>query len=191
MSLDERKQHFLACLSDPSRFSLIATLARGPLCVTELAGAVGLSQSCTTRHLQALLREGIVSSQRQGKKVVFEVRLEGPDAHPVLTWAFGAGAAALAASSTTRPRRRSRAEETPRVPRVREDAEVTDAMIVAHDSAWMGSDLGRGPADEPLHVAGAEVNDDPPVRADTPEDEDSPPTRRPALRRASLDDFLL
>jgi hypothetical protein len=45
--------------------------------VSQLARAVRLSQSCTTRHLQALEAAGLVKGWRDGKRVVF--RLEPRD----------------------------------------------------------------------------------------------------------------
>ncbi len=71
-----RAQRLLACLGDPSRFRVVAALVEGDRCVTELAAAVGLSQSCTTRHLQALLRERMVRRTRDGKRVYFGISTE-------------------------------------------------------------------------------------------------------------------
>lgn len=66
----------MACLGPVSRFRLALQLLAGERCVTELAAALALSQSCTTRHLQTMAREGLVRGERAGKKVLF--RLE-PD----------------------------------------------------------------------------------------------------------------
>jgi DNA-binding transcriptional ArsR family regulator len=52
---------------------VLKELAREELCVTELARLVELSQSCTTRHLQALGRVGAVLRRRDGKRVVFKI----------------------------------------------------------------------------------------------------------------------
>jgi len=191
MSDATHKRQFLACLGDPSRFSLLATLAGGPRCVTELAGLVGLSQSCTTRHLQALQREGIVSGERQGKRVVYSLGGAGLGVHPVLRWAFDLEAAGIAESpspaSPGRPRsgepvsgvagrtsrrRSTRVTTSPPSPPI----DVTDALIVVHDSGWE-SDEGEdassatsiNPADSSLRTVS------------------SPP----APHRADLDDFLL
>lgn len=181
-----QKQQFLACLSDPSRFSLVTMLASGPRCVTDLATLVGLSQSCTTRHLQALLREGIVSGERHGKRVVYALLVSDPDARSVLRWACGsieAPAATAATADSTEAReagrsvrrtregassRRSRSAEAVAVDAV----EVTDSMIVANDSPWQA-------ADEPgdLH--------------ESPEFSTASHPRSPRPVRTDLDDFLL
>ncbi|MEO5987727.1 MAG: metalloregulator ArsR/SmtB family transcription factor [Candidatus Eisenbacteria bacterium] len=66
----------MACLGPASRFRLALQLLAGERCVTELAAALGLSQSCTTRHLQALARQGLVRGKRAGKKVMFRLEPE-------------------------------------------------------------------------------------------------------------------
>src|SRR5262245_38477065 len=68
----------MACLGEASRFNLVRLLIAGPRCVTELAQEVGLSQSCTTRHLQALARRRVVAAKRDGKRVLYRLRLEEP-----------------------------------------------------------------------------------------------------------------
>jgi len=80
-------QRVLRCLGDESRFRVMTELVRGDRCVTELATLVGLSQSCTTRHLQVLERGGLVTSRRLGKRVVFCVRDE-PRVVSLLAWAL-------------------------------------------------------------------------------------------------------
>ena len=82
-----KSQRVLQCLGDGSRFRVMTELVRVDRCVTELAVLVGLSQSCTTRHLQVLERAGLVSSRRSGKRVVFCVR-EDPRVVALLAWAL-------------------------------------------------------------------------------------------------------
>jgi DNA-binding transcriptional ArsR family regulator len=116
-------QQFLACLSDPSRFRLVTRLAEGGRCVTELAMDVGLSQSCTTRHLQALQRQGIVRGIRQGKRVVFQICSSESGLHPVLGWAL------------------SHAPPTAPIPTRATVAEApTPVPMAAHEDGWV-SDL--------------------------------------------------
>ena len=112
-------QQFLACLSDPSRFRLVTRLAGGGRCVTELALDVGLSQSCTTRHLQALQRQGIVRGVRQGKRVVFQLCSSESGLHPVLGWA-------LAQTSAETPIRAAAGESPAPI-----------AMDVVHEDGWV------------------------------------------------------
>jgi len=85
-SADEPRR-LLACLSDASRFRIVRVLGEAERCVTEIAEAVGLSQSCTTRHLQALGRDGIVRRRRNGKRVLFRIDDRDPAIRDLLAWA--------------------------------------------------------------------------------------------------------
>ena len=102
-----RARELLACLGDASRWRLVQALKGGPRCVTELAVDVELSQSCTTRHLQALTRDGVVERRRQGKRVLFRLREEDRAIAALLAWAEGrpadAGDAADAGCQHTEP----------------------------------------------------------------------------------------
>ncbi len=75
----------LAVLAPPRRFELLMLLLSGADCsVSQLASAVHLSQSCTTRHLQALQRAGLVKGVRDGKRVLFRPAPRGATAAGVL-----------------------------------------------------------------------------------------------------------
>lgn len=84
----ERSQRLLACLGDRSRFRVVTELLVGEYCVSELARQVGLSQSCTTRHLQVLEREGLVNRVRKGKRVFFQLREGEPGIDGLIEWAM-------------------------------------------------------------------------------------------------------
>src|SRR5262247_4223610 len=80
----------LAALAPPRRFELLLLLLAGvDRSVSQLAEAVGLSQSCTTRHLQALARAGLVKGMRDGKRVVFRIAPRDAAAHAVLASVSG------------------------------------------------------------------------------------------------------
>jgi DNA-binding transcriptional ArsR family regulator len=83
-------RNILACLGDSSRFRLVLSLLERERCVTELAAAVGLSQSCTTRHLQYLEREGLVRGVRQGKRVMFRLRSDRARVRELMAWVTAA-----------------------------------------------------------------------------------------------------
>ena len=87
---DLATRDLLACMGDASRFRLVKALADGPRCVTELALAVGLSQSCTTRHLQSLERGRLLLRVREGKRVIYRLSPEEP-ASTLVAWALGGG----------------------------------------------------------------------------------------------------
>ena len=71
-------QRSLACLSHSSRFQILLRLLTRPWFVSELAQEVRLSQSCTTRHLQAMSRVGLVRSVRAERRVFFEAERDAP-----------------------------------------------------------------------------------------------------------------
>jgi DNA-binding transcriptional ArsR family regulator len=89
-------QRRLACLGVPSRFRIVQRLAEARLCVSELAGNVSLSQSCTTRHLQALTAAGLVRPERAGKRVLYVLREDDADVARLLEWIRQPGAMAPA-----------------------------------------------------------------------------------------------
>lgn len=64
----------LAALADPVRWRLVALLAERPRSVGVLAQLAGARQPQTTKHLQALERAGIVTSQRTGQRRIYALR---------------------------------------------------------------------------------------------------------------------
>lgn len=86
MKTETTARQQLACLGDASRYRIVSVLTAGQACVTELAGRIGLSQSCTTRHLQALERAGLVTRERAGRRVLFRVRSQDPAVRSLLDW---------------------------------------------------------------------------------------------------------
>ena len=71
-------QSLLATLGHASRFRITLLLGERERSVGELAHAVGLSQSCTTRHDQAHERAAIVRTRRDGKRVLVTLVRERP-----------------------------------------------------------------------------------------------------------------
>ena len=84
MEAPGRVPEILASLADPSRYRVLSLLADGEYCVSELATRLGLSQSCTTRHLQTLQRAGVLTRTRAGKRVLFRIREDDPELARVL-----------------------------------------------------------------------------------------------------------
>ncbi len=82
----QRLQQLLAAVGEPSRFQIVLELARRERHVSDLAVTIGLSQSCTTRHLQALERAGMVRARRAGKRVVAALALQAPEVARLLQW---------------------------------------------------------------------------------------------------------
>jgi ArsR family transcriptional regulator len=60
-------------LSHEHRVELIEQLAQGPRSVEALAERVGLSVANTSQHLQQLRRSGLVTTERDGKRVIYRL----------------------------------------------------------------------------------------------------------------------
>jgi DNA-binding transcriptional ArsR family regulator len=155
---------------------LVRALAVADRCVGELAEAVGLSQSCTTRHLQALERVGLVKGHREGRRVRFRLRAEAPGLRELLGWALsGAGLEALAAGRSSH---RDQAAARPMTKEVDLRARPTDATRpqgkVGH-AAMADSESGGSPAPRDLEDLDSQAVTDP----------------RPARRPDDLEDYLL
>ncbi|GAA2846769.1 metalloregulator ArsR/SmtB family transcription factor [Nonomuraea rubra] len=66
----------LTALADPARWRLVGLLAERPRPVGVLAQLAEARQPQTTKHLQALERAGVVTSQRSGQRRVYALRAE-------------------------------------------------------------------------------------------------------------------
>jgi DNA-binding transcriptional ArsR family regulator len=58
-------------LSTPSRVRILARLAAGPCSVSKLARDIDLEQPAVSQQLRVLRNLGLVSSERDGKKVIY------------------------------------------------------------------------------------------------------------------------
>jgi ArsR family transcriptional regulator len=58
-------------VADPKRVLMLYALERRPLCVTDLAAEVGLSQPAASRHLRVLRERNLVSTVRKGPSVYY------------------------------------------------------------------------------------------------------------------------
>ncbi|MHB2024018.1 MAG: ArsR/SmtB family transcription factor [Mycobacteriales bacterium] len=65
------EQHAKVCgaLADPKRLLIIDRLRDGPLSVSEVAEALGISQPNASQHLALLRASGMVSARRSGSSV--------------------------------------------------------------------------------------------------------------------------
>lgn len=64
----------LAALSNPARLRMVVALGQGEKCVCEMASEVGLDISTTSRHLAQLRQVGLVSDERRGNMVFYQLR---------------------------------------------------------------------------------------------------------------------
>ena len=63
----------IQALSAPSRLRILARLHSGPASVNEIATAVGMESSAVSHQLRLLRHLGLVTGQRDGRKVVYEL----------------------------------------------------------------------------------------------------------------------
>jgi DNA-binding transcriptional ArsR family regulator len=65
-------------LADPTRLSLAAALSEAEeLCVCDLAWIAGRPQNLVSHHLRTLRSQGLASSRRDGKMVMYSLTAEG------------------------------------------------------------------------------------------------------------------
>lgn len=69
----ELKAKFFRGLADPSRLSILDSLSCGPLSVSEIVSATGLSQSNVSNHLSCLRDCGLVVFEQQGRFVRYKI----------------------------------------------------------------------------------------------------------------------
>ena len=70
----QRSSAVLAALGDPSRLSLLLALHHaGDLCVSDLAFAVGMTDSAVSHALRLLRAHGMVTAHRAGRMVHYRV----------------------------------------------------------------------------------------------------------------------
>ncbi len=69
----ELKAKLFRGFADPSRLAILEALRRGPLSVTEIVGATGLSQSNASNHLGCLRDCGLVTREQEGRYVRYQL----------------------------------------------------------------------------------------------------------------------
>lgn len=72
----------LKALAHPTRIKILELLKGGELCVCDLIPRLGLEQSNVSQHLAVLRREGLVSSYKDGLRVIY--RVEHPEVFDLL-----------------------------------------------------------------------------------------------------------
>ena len=63
----------IQALSAPSRLRILARLHTGPASVNDIAAAVGMESSAVSHQLRLLRHLGLVTGQRDGRQVVYEL----------------------------------------------------------------------------------------------------------------------
>lgn len=73
----------LKVLADPTRLTVTLELLKGPKTVTQINEIAKLPQSLLSHHLSVLRKAGLVTTERQGKSILYSasdfVRAAGPE----------------------------------------------------------------------------------------------------------------
>ncbi|MCL4506829.1 MAG: metalloregulator ArsR/SmtB family transcription factor [Chloroflexi bacterium] len=67
----ERVAELFRALSDPNRVRIIAALLNGELNVSEIAGAIGMSNSSVSHQLRMLRQIHLVRTTRSGREIYY------------------------------------------------------------------------------------------------------------------------
>ena len=73
--LAHAKARIFKALGHPTRLSIVEMLAEGERCVCEIVPAFNDAQATISRHLDVLLRAGIVRRRRDGVKMIYELAM--------------------------------------------------------------------------------------------------------------------
>ena len=65
-----------AALGDATRRAIVASLAEGPLAVSELAGLLPISRPAVSQHLKVLKDAGLVSERAAGTRRIYRLNPE-------------------------------------------------------------------------------------------------------------------
>jgi DNA-binding transcriptional ArsR family regulator len=73
-----------AALGDPTRRRILAHLARGDRCVTDLARPYSMSLPAVSKHLRVLEKAGLIRRRRHGR--IHQVKLEAEPLKQAAQW---------------------------------------------------------------------------------------------------------
>lgn len=73
MSLKDNLK-LLKALSEESRYKIVEVLLKGEKCACEIPKLIDRTQSNTSMHLAKLLKNEILESRRDGKKIIYSVK---------------------------------------------------------------------------------------------------------------------
>ncbi|GIV20820.1 MAG: hypothetical protein KatS3mg023_2571 [Armatimonadota bacterium] len=71
MSTPSQMEQLFKALADSNRLRILAVLQWGELCVCQLMGILGLSQSTVSKHLAILKEAGLLMEQQRGKRTFY------------------------------------------------------------------------------------------------------------------------
>jgi ArsR family transcriptional regulator len=73
--MDEEK--FLKCIGDNNRRRILNSLEKKEKCVTDIITSTGMEQTLVSFHLKALRNCGLVTTRRDGKKILYKISNPG------------------------------------------------------------------------------------------------------------------
>ena len=74
MDTIEYSADIFKAMAQPTRLRIIKLLQDGEHCVCEIFPAIGPDQSNTSRHLQMMLKSGILTRRKDGLKIFYALR---------------------------------------------------------------------------------------------------------------------
>lgn len=74
--ITQTKADILKALAHPTRLNILESLRDGERCVCEIIDDVNIEQSNVSQHLAVLKKLDIVSSRKDGLKVIYQVKHE-------------------------------------------------------------------------------------------------------------------
>ena len=72
-SAGDRAVAALKLLANPERLLLLCQLSKGPMCVGDLEAQLDIRQPTLSQQLGVLRNEGVVSTRREGKNIIYSV----------------------------------------------------------------------------------------------------------------------
>ena len=72
--VNQNKSDILKALAHPTRLNILESLREGERCVCEIIDIVDTEQSNTSQHLAVLKKMGILTSRKDGLKVIYRIK---------------------------------------------------------------------------------------------------------------------
>jgi ArsR family transcriptional regulator len=72
--LYEKQAEVARAIAHPIRMAILDFLRSGPQCVCDIAEAVRAERSNVSRHLSLMVTAGVLTSEKQGLKVIYSLR---------------------------------------------------------------------------------------------------------------------
>ncbi|HBK53098.1 MAG TPA: ArsR family transcriptional regulator [Syntrophomonas wolfei] len=72
--ITQKKSDFLKALAHPTRLNILQSLREGERCVCEIIELVDAEQSNTSQHLSILKKKNILTSRKEGLKVIYRIK---------------------------------------------------------------------------------------------------------------------